>query len=146
MNDHADPTGPTAEAETHALTPYLVVADARRAIEFYVETFGAVRHGEPIVMDDGRVGHAEVAIGDSVLMMAEEFPEIDHVAVTSGGPAVRVEVADVDDAVAKATALGAEVFGDIGDDGYGRSGRIRDPFGQRWLVQQASRRSSAGRS
>jgi len=137
--------GGATPAEPHALTPYLVVSDARRAIEFYVAVFGASRRGEPIVMDDGRVGHAEVAIGDSVLMLAEEFPEIDHVAVSSGGPAVRVEVADVDTAVARTVELGGEAFGEVADDGHGRTGRIRDPFGQRWLVQQAPHRSSAGR-
>lgn len=132
-------------AEVHSLTPYLVVSDARRALDFYVEAFGATRRGDPIVMEDGRIGHAEVAIGDSVLMLAEEFPEIDHVAATSGGPGIRVEVADVDAAVARAVELGAETVGPVEDRGHGRTGRIRDPFGQRWLVQQAPRRTSAGR-
>lgn len=61
-----------ASADYHALSPYLAVPDARRAIEFYVEVFGATKRADPIVMDDGRIGHAELAIGDSVLMLAEE--------------------------------------------------------------------------
>ncbi|PXY31772.1 VOC family protein [Prauserella muralis] len=134
-----------ARAETRSLAPYLAVSDARRALDFYVAVFGAERRGEPIVLDDGRVGHAELAIGDSVLMLAEEFPEIDHVPAERGGPSVRVEVPDVDAAVALAVELGAEQQGPVEESGHGRTGRIRDPFGQRWLLAQAPRRSSAGR-
>ena len=79
-----------ASAQLHSLTPYLAVSDARRALDFYVEVFGATRRGDPIVMSDGRIGHAELAIGDSVLMLAEEFEEIGHVA--GPGASVRSEV------------------------------------------------------
>ncbi|PXY34870.1 glyoxalase [Prauserella coralliicola] len=133
-----------ARAETHALTPYLAVTDARAALDFYVEVFGASRRAEPIVMPDGKVGHAEVAIGDSVLMLAEEFPEIGHTVATSGGASIRVEVQDVAAAVERAVELGAEQLGEVEDRGHGLNGRIRDPFGQRWLLAQAPRRSSAG--
>lgn len=126
----------TTETKLSALTPYLAVSDARRAIEFYVEVFDATRRGEPIVMDDGRIGHAELAIGDAVLMLAEEYPEIGHVAAP-GGAAIRIEVSNADSAVERAVARGAELIGPVEDRGYGRSGRIRDPFGQRWLVAQA---------
>lgn len=130
-----------ARAEMHALTPYLVVRDAHRALDFYVEVFGASRRGEPIMMPDGTIGHAEVAIGDSVLMLAEEFPEIGHVTAPNGGAMIRVEVPDVDASVARAVELGAERIGVVEDRGHGRMGRIRDPFGQRWLVAQAARPS-----
>ncbi|PXY37531.1 VOC family protein [Prauserella flavalba] len=133
-----------ARAETHALTPYLAVPDASAALDFYVEVFGATRRAEPIVMPDGRVGHAEVAIGDSVLMLAEEFAEIGHTVAASGGASIRVEVPDVAEAIRRAVGLGAEQVGDVEDRGHGLTGRIRDPFGQRWLLAQAPRRSSAG--
>ncbi|MBK1784470.1 VOC family protein [Prauserella cavernicola] len=133
-----------ARAETHALTPYLAVTDARAALDFYVDVLGAQRRGEPIVMPDGRVGHAEVAVGDSVLMLAEEFPEIGHTAASAGGASIRAEVADVAAAVARAVELGAEQVGEVEDRGHGLSGRIRDPFGQRWMLAQAPKPSSAG--
>lgn len=116
------------------LTPYLAVADARAALDFYIAVFGAVRSGEPIVMDDGRIGHAELTVGDSVLMLAEEFPEIGHVVSTSGGASVLVEVLDADSAVERAVELGAELISPVTTSPHGRSGTIRDPFGQRWIV------------
>ncbi|WP_167109682.1 VOC family protein [Amycolatopsis viridis] len=130
-----------ARAELHSLTPYLAVPDARRALDFYVEVFGAQRRGDPIVMPDGRIGHAEVAIGDSVLMLAEEHPEIGHV-TAAGGATIRIEVSDVDDVVRRATDRGAEVLNPVEDRGHGRSGAVRDPFGQRWLVAEAPVRAS----
>src|SRR6476620_11684527 len=54
---------PVTQAELRSLTPYLAVSDARAALDFYVEVFGATRRGDPILMDDGRIGHAELAIG-----------------------------------------------------------------------------------
>jgi Glyoxalase-like domain len=86
-------------------------------------------------MTDGRVGHAELTIGDSVLMLADEFAEIGHVAAAAGA-SVRVEVPDVDATVSRALARGAELLRPVQDSGYGRGGTIRDPFGQRWLVSQ----------
>ncbi|MEU0513980.1 VOC family protein [Amycolatopsis sp. NPDC006125] len=130
-----------ARAELHSLTPYLAVSDARRALDFYVEAFGAQRRGDPIVMPDGRIGHAELAIGDSVLMLAEEFPEIGHVTAAAGA-SIRIELSDVDAAVARAVELGAQVLDPVSDRGHGRSGSIRDPFGQRWLLSQAPVRAS----
>ncbi|MGW4064695.1 VOC family protein [Amycolatopsis sp. NPDC004747] len=129
---------PAAAASLRSLTPYLAVPDARAALDFYVEVFGAVRRGEPILMDDGRVGHAELAIGDAVLMLAEEYPEIGHVAPREGGASVRVEVPDVDVSVARALELGATLIREVTDSPYGRGGSFRDPFGQRWLVSQAA--------
>ncbi|MEV4051266.1 VOC family protein [Amycolatopsis sp. NPDC049688] len=125
-------------ASLRSLTPYLAVSDARAALDFYVEVFGAVRRGDPILMDDGRVGHAELAIGDAVLMLAEEYPEIGHVAPREGGASVRVEVPDVDVSVARALELGATLIRAVSDSPYGRGGSFRDPFGQRWLVSQAA--------
>lgn len=67
---------PRTTARMRALTPYLAVTDAVVAVDFCVAAFGAVRHGAPILMPDGRTGHVEVALGDSVLMLADEFPEM----------------------------------------------------------------------
>lgn len=136
-----EPTQAPTQAEHHALSPYLAVSDARRAIEFYTRVFGATRRADPIVMDDGRIGHAELAIGDSVLMLAEQFPEIGHTAPASGGAAIRVEVSNVDESVERAEELGARLEAAVRDEGYGRHGNITDPFGQRWLVAQAPARS-----
>ncbi|MGW5715606.1 VOC family protein [Amycolatopsis sp. NPDC003865] len=129
---------PATTAELRSLTPYLAVSDARAALDFYVEVFGAVRRGEPILMDDGRVGHAELAIGDAVLMLAEEYPEIGHTAPREGGASVRVEVPDPDVSVNRALELGATLIRAVSDSPYGRGGAFRDPFGQRWLVSQAA--------
>jgi uncharacterized glyoxalase superfamily protein PhnB len=126
-----------ATSQLRSLTPYLAVSDARAALDFYVEVFGAVRRGEPILMDDGRVGHAELAIGDAVLMLAEEYPEIGHTAPHSGGASVRVEVPDPDASVERALERGATLIRPVTDSPYGRGGSFRDPFGQRWLVAQA---------
>lgn len=125
-------------AQLRSLTPYLAVSDGRAALDFYVEVFGAVRRGDPIIMEDGRIGHAELAIGDAVLMLAEEHPEIGHVASSEGGASVRVEVPDVDGSVARALELGATLIRPVTESPYGRGGSFRDPFGQRWLVSQAA--------
>ncbi|GAA3535790.1 VOC family protein [Amycolatopsis ultiminotia] len=128
----------TGTAEIRALTPYIAVTDARAALDFYVEVFGARRRSEPIVMDDGRIGHAELAIGDAVLMLAEEFPEMGNVVAPEGGALVRVEVPDVRRSVQRAVELGAELLRPVEDRGYGLGGTIKDPYGQRWLVGQAA--------
>ncbi|MFF0144541.1 putative glyoxalase superfamily protein PhnB [Amycolatopsis sulphurea] len=138
-------TSTTPDTTTlRALTPYLVVTDARAAAEFYVSVFDARRRGEPIVMDDGRIGHVELAIGDSVLMFAEEFPELGNVVAPVGGALIRVEVEDVRRSVQRAVELGAELLRPVEDRGYGLGGTIKDPYGQRWLVGQATPREKHG--
>jgi predicted enzyme related to lactoylglutathione lyase len=120
-----------------ALTPYLAVVDAERAIAFYAAAFGAVPRGEPVVMPDGRIGHAELALGDSVLMLADEYPEIGLAApLTRGGPSqsLRLEVADPDAVVDAAVAAGATLDRPVGDSPYGRGGVVVDPSGHRWMV------------
>jgi len=144
-NEGVAMTTTEAPAQMRSLTPYLVVRDARAALDFYVDVFGATRRADPIVMPDGKVGHAEVAIGDSVLMLAEEFPEIGHTVAPSGGPSIRVEVSDVDRAAERARAHGADVV-DRGDGGHGRNVAVTDPFGQRWMVTQAPISGTSGES
>lgn len=127
----------TVDDTTHTLGSYIAVDDARRALEFYVEAFDARRRGEPYIMDDGRIGHAELAIGDSVLMLADEFPEIDMLSPrTRGGPtqSLYLRVTDVDDTVARAVAAGARLERTVADYDYGRNGVIVDPSGHRWMV------------
>ncbi|ONI90430.1 hypothetical protein ALI22I_11835 [Saccharothrix sp. ALI-22-I] len=120
--------------------PYLAVRDARAAIDYYVEVFGAARRGDAIVMDDGSVGHAEIAIGDSVLMLADESVEYWHIAPGRGGvnPMHRIEVSDVDSVVQRAAELGGTVLRAADDTGNGYSGTVLDPFGYRWMVATRS--------
>lgn len=121
----------------HSVAPYLVVKDAARALEFYVRAFGAVEL-ERMTMPDGRIGHAELRLGDSVLMIADEFPEEGCLAPAPGvrGPvSLHLYVEDVDAVVARAASLGARVERAVEDRDYGdRRGDVVDPFGHRWLV------------
>jgi len=122
------------------VTPYLVVADSRRALEWYVEVLGARRRGEAIVMADGRVGHAELELGSSALFLADESPE-SHVAAPRLGAdatvSLVVEMPDVDAAVRRATEAGATVERPPADNPYGRNAVVRDPFGHRWIISAA---------
>lgn len=130
---------PRTTARMHALTPYLAVTDAVVAVDFYVAAFGAVRRGEPVLMPDGRTGHAEVALGDSVLMLADEFPEMGLAApATRGGvsQSLRLEVADPDAVVARALAAGGTLERAVTDSPYGRGGVVLDPSGHRWMVSR----------
>jgi PhnB protein len=121
----------------HSVTPYLVVKDAAHAIEFYKKVFGAqelFRLGGP----DGKVGHAELRIGDSVLMLADEAPQMGSLAPpTIGGSPVRIllYVDNVDDVVPRAVAAGAKIVRPVADQFYGdRAGGIEDPYGHYWHV------------
>jgi len=120
-----------------SLTPYLIVDGASRAIEFYKAVFGAterMRLGAP----GGRVGHAELEIGDSLIMLADEHPEIGArgPGAYGGSPVgLHVYVADADAVARKAAAAGAKLVSPLEDKFYGdRSGTIEDPFGHRWYV------------
>ncbi|TWF79648.1 putative glyoxalase superfamily protein PhnB [Pseudonocardia hierapolitana] len=132
---------PSEGVAPHAVTPYLTVADADEAIALYADAFGARRRGEPIMMPDGRIGHAEIVIGDSVLMLAEEFPEMDLLAPVHRGGAsqsLHVEVPDPDAAVERAVARGGVLERPVADGPYGRGGVVRDPSGHRWMVSAPS--------
>lgn len=138
---------PRTTARMHALTPYLAVTDAVAAVDFYVAAFGAVRRGEPILMPDGRTGHVEVALGDSVLMLADEFPEMGLAApATRGGvsQSLRLEVADPDAVVARAIAAGGTLEQPVTDSPYGRGGAVLDPSGHRWMVSREVPAARAG--
>jgi PhnB protein len=121
----------------HAVTPYLIVGDGARAIEFYKQAFGAVEvmrmHGP-----GGKVGHAEIRIGDSPIMLADEFPGCDTRSPASlGGSPVSIYlyVEDADTVFARAVAAGATAVRPVEDQFYGdRTGGLRDPFGHIWHV------------
>jgi predicted enzyme related to lactoylglutathione lyase len=129
------PTGATSAGS--ALTPYLAVAGARAAIDWYVANLDARRIGEPIVMPDGRIGHAELEIAGARVFLADEHPEIGVAAPTAGAGAavsLHLEVPDVDAVTATAAAANAVVEREPDDNPYGRVGVIRDPFGHRWML------------
>lgn len=117
--------------------PYLVVDGAAAAIDFYTQVFGAE---ERMRMDGpgGRVGHAELGLGDSIIMLADEFPEMGAQSPKSVGGtpvSVMVYVEDVDAVVARAVEAGATVTRPVEDQFYGdRLGEFEDPFGHRWDV------------
>jgi uncharacterized glyoxalase superfamily protein PhnB len=122
------------EPARSAVVPYLAVADARRAIDWYREVFGAELAGEPIVMPDGRIGHAELTLAAGTIYLADAHPEIGVTAPRAGEATVSLML-PVDDADAvRARALAAGATGDREPyDGYGsRNAWIVDPFGHRW--------------
>ena len=125
-------------ARLRSLTPYLATHDPAAAIDWYTEVFGAQLLGDPIVMPDGTIGHAELRIGDSVMMLAGEFPDEDHKSpLTLGGSsvAIQVYVPDSEATYALAVERGATPLRPISENYGARGGTIRDPFGHRWFVQ-----------
>jgi PhnB protein len=122
------------------LTPYLCVADARAAIQWYVDVLSAEVVLDPIVMDDGRIGHCELAVGDGRWMMSDEF---ESAGVTAPDPtrgsdvSLHLRVDDVDAACARVVASGVTL--DRGPEDSPPAGRVavfRDPFGHRWFLNQ----------
>jgi PhnB protein len=127
----------------HTITPRLVVADGATAIEFYRRAFGAEELGERFTGPDGELIHAELRIGDSVVMITDEGgdPRAPARSPQSLGGAVSAIMAtyweDVDAAWERALAAGAEVIYPLADQFYGeRGGRLRDPFGHQWMLSQ----------
>jgi PhnB protein len=121
------------------ITPYLVIRDAARAIDFYKNVFGArelVRMPGP----NGTIGHAELEIGNAKIMLADENPAMGQghtSATTVGGSPVSIYLylPNVDDVVHRATAAGAKLLKPVQDQFYGdRSGFIQDPFGHLWGI------------
>ncbi|HUE69605.1 MAG TPA: VOC family protein [Pirellulaceae bacterium] len=121
----------------HSVTPYLIVSDGQRAIEFYKRAFGATEVLR-LQTPDGKIGHAEVKIGDCHVMLADEFPEMGAKSPQSiGGTPVGfcIYLADVDAAFDKAVTAGGKVERPVQDQFYGdRSGTILDPFGHKWTL------------
>ena len=120
--------------------PYLSVDGASDAIDFYTRAFGATELYR-LPMDDGRVGHAEITIGDSRLMLADEYPEMNILGPNArGGPttsfAIMVDSPEALEAIwTQALAAGATVEREIEDQFYGhRMGQLLDPFGHKWSI------------
>jgi len=121
----------------NTVTPYLIIKGAAKAIDYYKSVFGAtviVRMDGP----DGRVGHAELQIGDSRIMLADENPQMGAVSATTIGNSpvsLYVYLPDVDRVVQKAQAEGAKIVKPVQDQFYGdRSGFLQDPFGHFWGI------------
>ena len=121
----------------HEVFCYLRIDGADAAIDFYKRAFGAVERFR-LVEPSGRIGHAELQLGPTVLMLSEAFPEFDLPAPGGErvlGASIHLQVDDCDAAVARAEAAGATVLMPPTDQFYGeRSARLRDPFGHTWLI------------
>ena len=121
----------------HSVTPYLIISGVARAIDYYKDAFGAV---EVLRMDapDGRIGHAEIRIGNSHVMLADEHAEMGQRGPHSlGGTPVSlmIYVEDVDERFRKAIAGGGKELRPVENQFYGdRSGMLVDPFGHVWMV------------
>lgn len=121
----------------HTVTPYLIVRNAARALEFYRKALNAtelVRMPTP----DGKIAHAEIRIGNSIVMLADEVPTMDVKSPqTLGGAGVglMLYVEDCDRLFSQAVAAGAKVDRPLADQFYGdRSGTVADPFGHKWTL------------
>ncbi|MDP9423857.1 MAG: VOC family protein [Pseudomonadota bacterium] len=120
----------------NSVTPYLIVDDAERALEFYKTAFGAEEKFRlPMA---GKIGHAEIKIGDSFVMLADEFPEMGHLGPNSrGGPtsSIVLYVEDVDSSFKKALEAGAKEQRPVENQFWGdRMGTLTDPFGHQWSL------------
>jgi PhnB protein len=126
----------------HTLTPSITVREAARAVEFYKQAFGAVERG---VMKgpDGKVMHAELRIVDSILMLADEFPQFGSLSpqtIGGTGTGLHIYVEDVDAAFDRAIGAGAVIEMPVADMFWGdRFGKLVDPFGHKWSIATHTR-------
>ena len=133
---------PAVPERLHTVTPRIVVSDGPAAIDFYRAAFGAEAIGEPFNGSDGKLIHAEIRIGDSVVMITADpgdgAPARSPDAV--GGIVTTIMATyweNVDEVWERAIAAGAEVVYPLADQFYGeRAGRLRDPFGQQWMLSK----------
>jgi PhnB protein len=123
----------------YTVTPYLCIKDAARAIEFYKKAFGATEVMRLVDPTNGKIGHAQIQIGASMVMLADEFPELGILSPQSlGGSPVSISlfVEDADALASQAIAAGAKVLRPVVDQFWGeRFGKFEDPFGHIWLIQ-----------
>ncbi len=139
----------------HSVTPYLIIKGATAAIEYYKQAFGAIELMR-MPAPGGKIGHAEIKIGDSPIMLADEFPEMGHKSpkTLGGSPvSIMIYVEDVDTVFARAITAGGTEQRPVKDQFYGdRSGTLEDPFGHVWHVathkedvpaEEMARRASA---
>ena len=130
----------------HTLTPFLTVRNAVKAIEFYKQAFGAQERG--VAKDpNGKVMHAEVKIGDSIIMLSDEFPEFGSLSPESGGSpsmGLHIYLENVDQDFDRAVKAGAKVEMPVMDQFWGdRYGRLKDPFGHKWSIATHTKDMSA---
>jgi len=122
----------------HSITPYLICRDAARAVEFYQQALGAKIKGGVMKGPDGKVMHAELVIGDSIIMLGDEFPQSGSVSpqtVGGSGSGLHIDLEDVDSAFDRAVKAGAIVEMPVSDMFWGdRYGKLRDPFGHKWSI------------
>ena len=122
----------------HSITPILIVKDGLKAIEYYKKVFGAIDKGTMMMPDNKSVAHAELMIGDSKIMLSDEFPKMKSLSPTSiGGSPVSLYlyVEDVDKTFNLAVAEGGKSLFPVQDQFYGdRHGSIQDPFGHIWSI------------
>lgn len=121
----------------HSVTPYLIAKDAAVAIEFYKKAFGAIELFR-VPGPGGAIMHAEIKIGDSIIMLADEFPQMDALSPTTiGGSPVglMIYLTNVDEVFARAIAAGGKELRPLQNQFYGdRSGTLADPFGHKWTI------------
>jgi PhnB protein len=120
----------------HTVTPYLTVTDSARAIDFYKRAFGAEEVSR-LDTPEGKVAHAEIKIGDSIIMLSDEMPGWGRSPQSLGGTAVEIMlyVKDVDRVFQQAIDAGAKVTMPVSDMFWGdRYGRVTDPFGHSWSL------------
>lgn len=133
--NHTEPTSPV---QMHTVTPHLICDGASAAIDFYVKAFGAAELMRLPSPQEGKLMHAGIRIGDSMIMLADEHPECDSRGPRSlqGTPVtLHLQVEDADALFARAVEAGAEVIMPVTDMFWGdRYGVVQDPFGHRWSI------------
>ena len=136
LNEPTVEPGVTPTPPRPAALPYLSVANAREAIAWYTDVFGATVVGEMYEMDDGRIGHAELQIGDGVLYLADEYPEIGLKAPSPqvSSVSLMLHVADTDATLERARERGAQVQREAYENYGARNATIVDPSGHRWML------------
>jgi len=121
----------------HTATPYLIIKDAGKAVDFYKEAFGATELTR-LATPDGTLMHAEIKIGDSPIMLCDECPDWNALSpLTIGGTSVSIVlyVEDADSVVSRAVGAGAAVVMPVADQFWGdRMGTVVDPFGHKWSI------------
>ena len=122
----------------NTLSPYIAVRGAAAAIDFYVAAFGAIERFRLVDPSDGRIGHAEIALGSAVMMLSDEYPDFGaHSPESIGGSPTKLHlyVEDVDAVFSRALAAGATELRPVKDQFHGdRSGLLEDPFGHQWFL------------
>lgn len=134
--------GDSASGALHTVTPYLMYRDAAGGIAFCSAAFGAVEQMRDTTTD-GRIAHAQLRIGDSLLMISQanpDYPDMVPIEDRTGSPmSLFLEVADANETIARALHEGATLVYPLRDQPYGRSGTVRDPFGYLWHVTSQPR-------